>query len=58
LEQRCRHAWHVEALGGGRELPAAIRERSRKSDGNGFIGFWEAMVRRELRLDPSLLESA
>jgi len=56
LEQRCEHAWHVEAAGGGRELPAAIQERNRKSDGNGFIGFWEAMVRRELRLDPSLLD--
>jgi ribulose-5-phosphate 4-epimerase/fuculose-1-phosphate aldolase len=56
LEQRCRHAWHVEALGGGKELPAAIQARSLQSDGNGFIGFWEAMARRELREDPSLLD--
>ena len=26
------------------------------SDGNGFIGFWEAMVRAELRADPTLLD--
>jgi hypothetical protein len=27
-----------------------------RSDGNGFIGFWEAMVRKELRADPTLLD--
>ena len=27
-----------------------------KSDGNGFVGFWEAMVRKELRADPTLLD--
>jgi hypothetical protein len=26
------------------------------SDGDRFIGFWEAMVRHELRLDPTLLD--
>ena len=56
LEQRCRHAWHVEALGGGKELPGAA-ERI-KSDGTKFLGFWEAMVRAELRRDPTLLEGA
>jgi ribulose-5-phosphate 4-epimerase/fuculose-1-phosphate aldolase len=56
LEQRCRHAWHVEALGGGRELPEPARSFFRSHDGEGFIGFWEAMARRELRLDPSLLD--
>jgi len=57
LEQRCRHAWHVEALGGGRPLPEPARSRMEASDGNGFIGFWEAMARRELALDPTLLGS-
>ncbi len=56
LEQRCRHAWHVEALGGGRELPEPARSFFAGTDGEGFIGFWEAMARRELRLDPTLAE--
>ena len=55
LEQRCRNAWHVEAMGGGRPLPAAVAERMLASDGNGFIGFWEAMARLELARDPTLL---
>lgn len=55
LEQRCRHAWHVEAIGGGRELPEPARSFFAAGDGEGFVGFWEAMARRELRLDPSLL---
>ncbi len=57
LEQRCRQAWHVEALGGGRELPEPARAVFASSDGEGFIGFWEAMARRELRLDPTLLDA-
>lgn len=56
LEQRCRHAWHVEALGPGRPLPEPARSFFERSDGEGFIGFWEAAARRELRLDPSLLD--
>jgi hypothetical protein len=27
-----------------------------KSDGDRFIGFWEAAVRTELRADPTLLD--
>lgn len=56
LEQRCRHAWHVEALGGGRELPEATAAKMRASDGNRFLGFWEAMARYELEHDPALLD--
>ena len=56
LEQRCRNAWHVEALGGGRELPEPARSAMRASDGTRFIGFWEAMARRELVADPTLLD--
>jgi L-ribulose-5-phosphate 4-epimerase len=55
LEQRCGHAWAVEAAGGGRELPAAARDFFRRSKGEGFIGFWEAMAREVLAADPSLL---
>lgn len=58
LEQRCKHAWHVRAAGGSPHspLPRWFLERSRRSDGTGFRGFWEAMVRAELRADPTLLD--
>ena len=58
LEQRCRHAWHVRAAAGkvASPLPRSYVERMRQSAGDNFLGFWEAMVRQELRLDPSLLE--
>ncbi len=56
LEQRCRNAWHVQAIGGGRPLPEPARSFFAGHDGEGFIGFWEAMARRELRLDPGLLD--
>jgi len=56
FEQRCEHAAHVEALGGGRPLPEPMRSRFEASDGTKFIGFWEAMARRELRRDPTLLQ--
>lgn len=57
-EQRCQRAWHVLAAGRPLHSPVAVwwAERLRKSDGNGFVGFWEAMVRRELRADPTLLD--
>ena len=56
LEQRCRNAWYVEALGGGKGLPADVAARMEQSNGEGFIGFWESAARRELRADPSLLD--
>jgi L-ribulose-5-phosphate 4-epimerase len=55
LEYRCRRAWYVDALGGGRPLPDPARSFFAASDGEGFVGFFEAMARRELRQDPSLL---
>jgi ribulose-5-phosphate 4-epimerase/fuculose-1-phosphate aldolase len=55
LEQRCHHAWQVEAAGGGRELPEPARSAMQASDGTRFIGFWEAMARQELVADPTLL---
>ncbi len=58
LEYRCRRAWYVEALGEGRELPEPARSFFAASDGEGFVGFFEAMARKELRLDPTLLAAA
>jgi ribulose-5-phosphate 4-epimerase/fuculose-1-phosphate aldolase len=52
FEQRCREAYQVEALGGGIELAPDVRETLGRAK---FDGFWEAMARRELRADPSLL---
>jgi L-ribulose-5-phosphate 4-epimerase len=57
LEYRSWRAWQVEAVGSGRELPEPARSFFRSSDGEGFIGFFEAMARREIRLDPTLLDS-
>ncbi len=58
LEQRCQRAWHVRAAGGElvTSLPQSWLDRMAHSDGNGFLGFWEAMVRAELRADPTLLD--
>lgn len=58
LEQRCRRAWQVRAAGGDAVslLPAAFLEAMAKSDGEGFIGFWEAAVRAEVRAQPDLLD--
>jgi L-ribulose-5-phosphate 4-epimerase len=60
LEQRCQHAWHVRAAGGpgSTVLPEPFLEMMRQSDGEGFVGFWEAAVRAELRDDPHLLDDA
>jgi len=57
LEYRSCRAWQLEALGqgSGRELPEPARSFFRGSDGEGFIGFWEAMARQELRRDPTLI---
>jgi L-ribulose-5-phosphate 4-epimerase len=58
LEQRCKHAWHIRAAGNQLvpALPQSYRERMKASQGDNFIGFWEAMVRQELREDPRLLD--
>lgn len=56
LEQRCHHAWLARAAGGGTRsfLPEAFLTAMAGSDGEGFIGFWEAAVRAELRAEPDL----
>jgi len=58
LEQRCQRAWHIRIAGGRPDSPVPEwwLERGRTSDGNGFLGFWEAMARAELRADPTLLD--
>jgi len=57
LEWRCRQAWHMEALGGGHSMPVSVAERTGAMiDGNGFPFLFEAMARRELRRDPSVLD--
>ncbi len=55
LEYRSRRAWQVEAVGTGRELPEPARSYFGASNGEGFIGYFEAMARQELRADPTLL---
>ncbi len=58
LEQRCQRAWHIRAA--GRELapvlPDSYVQMMKRSQGDNFVGFWEAMVRAELRRDPNLLD--
>ncbi|HEY1831807.1 MAG TPA: class II aldolase/adducin family protein [Acidimicrobiales bacterium] len=58
LEQRCQHAWHVRAAGSqvASTMPESWLGFMRQSDGEGFIGFWEAAVRAEIRADPDLLD--
>jgi L-ribulose-5-phosphate 4-epimerase len=48
----------VRAAGGTLEsrLPESWLVKMMASKGENFIGFWEAMVRQELRADPFLLE--
>lgn len=57
LEWRCRQAWRLEALGGGVPMPAEEAALlGSLMDQMAFPHMWEAMVRRELRDDPSVLE--
>jgi ribulose-5-phosphate 4-epimerase/fuculose-1-phosphate aldolase len=57
LEWRCRQAWHVEAVGGGVPMRSDVAERfGSMLDRFGFPGMWEAMCRRELRADPSIID--
>ncbi len=58
LEQRCQHAWYARAAGGTGEsrVPQAFIDLVARSDGEGFLGFWEAAVRAELAAAPDLLD--
>jgi L-ribulose-5-phosphate 4-epimerase len=57
LEQRCQHAWCIQATGRPltSPLPAAWFDTIKSFGGNEFPGFWEAAVRQELADDPDLL---
>jgi L-fuculose-phosphate aldolase len=56
LEWRCRNAWMVEAVGNGVPMPkeqtSVLSERVNRV---GYYALWEAMVRREIRHDPTVL---
>jgi ribulose-5-phosphate 4-epimerase/fuculose-1-phosphate aldolase len=57
LEWRARQAWHVEVLGGGKPIPREILDHfSAQRADRPTPGVWEAMARRELRLDPTILD--
>lgn len=57
LEWRCRQAWRVEALGGGRPIRDEVVDQvGGMIDGNGFPFLWEAMARKAIRSDGSILE--
>jgi hypothetical protein len=57
LEQRCQHAWCARVAGGSgaSRVPQSFIDLVARSDGEGFVGFWEAAVRAELAADPTLL---
>jgi ribulose-5-phosphate 4-epimerase/fuculose-1-phosphate aldolase len=56
LEHRCRTAWlATQLVDDPPALPDAVRQRFGRNGGESFVGFWEAMARRELRADPTLL---
>jgi ribulose-5-phosphate 4-epimerase/fuculose-1-phosphate aldolase len=57
FEWRCRQAWHVEAVGGGKPMrPEVVTDFGAYFTANPFPGLFEAMARRELRADPSVLD--
>lgn len=61
LEQRSQRAWHARAIANEplrSRLGAEAAAMFARSTGDGFIGFWEAAVRAELRADPTLLDGS
>ena len=58
LEQRCHRAWLARTIATQpleSVLPKTFLDAMTSGDGNGFLGFWEAAVRKELREEPGLL---
>jgi L-fuculose-phosphate aldolase len=56
FEWRARQAWHIEMLGGGQAMhPDVVQALGGSFNNNTFPGLFPAMVRREIRLDPSVL---
>ncbi len=56
LEWRSKRAYEVELVGGAEPLSDEAAEKVSVTDEHGFPFLWEAMARRELRLDPSILD--
>lgn len=60
LETRCRVAWHVEVLGNGTTMVPAVAQQLSKivdtADVHAMPHFWDTAVRREIRLDPTVLD--
>jgi len=56
LEWRSKRAYELELLGGGVPLSEEQIAGAAMPDANGFPFLWEAMARRELRRDPSVIE--
>jgi len=57
LEWRSRRAFEIAQLGvETAEIAPAQMESVARADDNGFPFLWEAMARREIRRDPSVLE--
>lgn len=56
LEWRSKRAYEVEAAGGGVPLAEDQIPGVALPDANGFPFLWEAMARRELREDPTVLD--
>lgn len=57
LEWRCKMAWKVDAVGGGKALPDSfVAEFGGIFDHVPFPGLFEAGARREIRFDPTVLE--
>jgi ribulose-5-phosphate 4-epimerase/fuculose-1-phosphate aldolase len=56
LEWRCKQAWMVEALGPTPPMPRQQSDlMADRINRVGYRALWEAMVRREIRLDPDVL---
>lgn len=57
FEWRCRQAWHIAAAGGGVPMnPDAARNYGAFFNTHQFTGLFQAMARRELRRDPTILD--
>ncbi len=56
LEWRCMRAWQVESAGGGAALSEEEIAKAGIADDNGMPFLFEAMARRELRADPTILD--
>lgn len=56
LEWRSKRAYEVKLAGGAEPLADAMVEQIAIADANGFPFLWEAMARRALRNNPSILD--